>query len=260
MKVTAFVGSARKKHTYDATVSFLDKLKAMGDVETELVMLSDFNLKICRGCRNCFDIGEMKCPLKDDRDLLFQKIRESDGVVFTTPNYSFHVSGNMKIFLDRLGYVYHRPEFFGRTFTAIVTQGIYGGDKIVKYFNFAANGLGFNIIKGTTLMTIDPVPEESVRKNELLLTNLAKKFYLNLKNNRFPTPTLFKLMVFRMARSSMRIMLDNSVPDYRYYQDKGWWESDYYYPVNLSFFKRIMGSLFDKLTVRTAHKGRVGLI
>ncbi len=260
MKVTAFVGSARKKHTYDAAVSFLDKLKAFGNVETELVMLSDYNLRTCRGCRNCFDLGEDKCPLKDDRDLLFQKLRESDGVIFATPNYSFQVSGHMKKFLDRLGYVFHRPEYFGRIFTSIVTQGIYGGNKIIKYLGFAANGLGFNIIKGATLMTIEPVPEDSVIKNNKLLTKLAGKFYHSLQGNRFIQPSLFDLMIFRMARSSMHIMLDSSVPDYRYYEKNGWWQSDYYYPVKLSPFKRIMGRLFDKLTIRTAHKGRVGLI
>ncbi len=33
-------------------------------------------------------------------------------------------------FLDRLGFVFHRPRFFGKAFTSIVAQGIYGGGKI----------------------------------------------------------------------------------------------------------------------------------
>lgn len=74
MKVTAFVGSARKKHTYDASEKFLKKLESYGDVETEIVRLSDFNLKVCRGCKLCCDKGEELCPLKDDRDILIQKM------------------------------------------------------------------------------------------------------------------------------------------------------------------------------------------
>ena len=54
MKVTAFVGSARKKHTYDAVRLFLDNLESLGDVESELVMLSDYRIEICRGCKACF--------------------------------------------------------------------------------------------------------------------------------------------------------------------------------------------------------------
>ena len=40
-KVTAFVGSARKGNTYDAVVQFLGNLKAMGDIETEIVRHKD---------------------------------------------------------------------------------------------------------------------------------------------------------------------------------------------------------------------------
>ena len=87
--------------------------------------------------------------MKDDRDVLIEKMMASDGVVFASPNYSFQVSAIMKTFLDRLGFVFHRPRFFGKTFTSIVAQGIYGGNKIVKYLDFVGNGLGFNTVKGS---------------------------------------------------------------------------------------------------------------
>ena len=63
-KVTAFVGSARKGHTYDAVVQFLGNLQSMGDIEYEIVRLSDYRLGPCRGCRLCFDKGEERCPHK----------------------------------------------------------------------------------------------------------------------------------------------------------------------------------------------------
>ena len=45
MKVTAFVGSARKKHTYNSTEQFLHKLQSLGDIEYEIVTLSDYDLE-----------------------------------------------------------------------------------------------------------------------------------------------------------------------------------------------------------------------
>ncbi len=147
-KVTAFVGSAGKKNTYKATVQFLENLQALGDVEYEIVILSDYKLGICRGCRQCFEKGEEFCPLKDDRDVLMDKIMASDGVVFATPNYSFQLSGMMKIFLDRFGFAFHRPRYFGKVFTSIVTQGFHGGGEIIKYLDFFATYLGFNPVKG----------------------------------------------------------------------------------------------------------------
>jgi len=110
-------------------------------------MLRDYNLKVCKGCKLCLDKCEELCPLKDDRDNLFEKIENSYGVIFASPNYSFNVSGLMKIFLDRFGYIFHRPRFFGKAFTNIVTQGIYKGEDIVEYFNFVGGGLGFNVVK-----------------------------------------------------------------------------------------------------------------
>lgn len=35
-------------------------------------------------------------------------------------------------------------------------------------------------------------------------------------------------MLFRMSRTSIRLMLDEGFRDYRYYKEKGWFESDYY--------------------------------
>ena len=103
-KVTAFVGSAHKKNTHKAVVQFLNNLQALGDVEYEIVTLSDYKLGVCRGCRLCFEKGEEFCPLKDDRDVLMDKIAASDGVIFATPNYTFQMSGIMKTFLDRFGF------------------------------------------------------------------------------------------------------------------------------------------------------------
>ncbi len=88
-RVTAFVGSARKKFTYDAVRQFLDNLRSLGDIESEIVFLSDHRIGTCRGCKVCFVRGEEFCPLKDDRDVLIEKMTASDGVVFASPNYSF---------------------------------------------------------------------------------------------------------------------------------------------------------------------------
>ena len=131
-RVTVFLGTARKKATYNAVRQFLDNLKSLGAVEDEIVILTGHRLGICRGCKQCFAKGEEFCPLNDDRDVLIEKMMASDGVVFASPNYSFQVSATMKMFLDRLGFVFHRPRFFGKTFTSIISQGIYGGKNIVK--------------------------------------------------------------------------------------------------------------------------------
>jgi multimeric flavodoxin WrbA len=90
-RVTAFVGTARKRSTYNAVHQFLDNLKSLGEIEYEIVLLNHHRLGICRGCKRCFAKGEEFCPVKDDRDVLIEKMMASDGVVFASPNYSFQV-------------------------------------------------------------------------------------------------------------------------------------------------------------------------
>ena len=175
-KVTAFVGSARKKHTYNAVRQFMDYLQALGDVEYEIVTLSDYHLGTCKGCKQCFEKGEESCPLKNDRDVLIEKMMASDGVVFATPNYAFNVSGIMKVFLDRLAFICHCPRFFGKTFTSIVAQGICGGDKIVSYLDLVGDVLGFNIVKGSFLTALEPMTEQEKKKIDRVLARHSKRF------------------------------------------------------------------------------------
>ncbi len=244
-QVTAFVGSARKRHTYDAVVQFLSNLQSMGDIEHEIVRLSDYRLQPCRGCRVCFDKGEEHCPMKDDRDVLIAKMMASDGVVFASPNYSFQVSAIMKTFLDRLGFAFHRPRFFGKTYTSIVTQGIYGGKKLVDYLDFVGYALCFNTVKGSCLMTLDPMTEKQQRKIDRTLAAQARQFCMRLEKPDYPAPKVIDMMFFRMGRTKVRLELDERSPDYVYYSDKGWLESDFYYPARIGPLMKGVGKLFD---------------
>ncbi len=253
-KVTAFVGTARKQHTYYAVRRFLDNLKTLGDVECEIVALTDHRVELCRGCKNCFRKGEEFCPLKDDRDVLIEKMMMSDGVVFATPNYSYQVSAAMKMFLDRLGFLFHRPRFFGKTFTSIVAQGIYGGSKVVKYLDFVGMGLGFNVVKGSCTTALDPMSGKERGKIDSITEEHSRRFHFGLSQPQYPVPSLFKLWGFRAARTSMRVMLDETSRDFTYYRDKGWFEDDYFYPVRLNMFKKAAGSMVDYITARSLKK------
>ncbi len=249
-KITAFVGTARKQHTYYAAQRFLENLQARGDAECEVVALTDYRIETCRGCKNCFRKGEEFCPLKDDRDLLIGKMEASDGVVFATPNYSYQVSSALKAFLDRLGFVFHRPRFFGRTFTSIVAQGIYGGSKIVKYLDFVGMGLGFNVVKGSCTTALDPMSGKERSRIDAVSREHSKRFHAGLMRPQYPVPALLKVCAFRAARTSMHVMLDENSRDFTYYRDKGWFESDYYYPARMGALKKAAGFLTDAITAR----------
>jgi multimeric flavodoxin WrbA len=253
-KVTLFVGAASRKHTRYAARHFLSVLESLGGVEGEIVILSDYRLEPCRGCKACFNRGESLCPLKDDRDLLVGKMMASDGIVLATPNYSFQVSGIMKTFLDRLGYAFHRPCFFGKFFTSIVVQGFHGGPAILKYLSFVGNGLGFNVVKGSCVTALDPMTDKEQRKIDGALATHGRRFQGRMSRSPFPSPSLLKLLIFRMSRTNVRLLSERDSPDYGYYHDKGWLESDYFYPVQLNVLQKAAGTLFDYAFARRAKR------
>jgi multimeric flavodoxin WrbA len=65
------------------------------------------NLKInpCAGCNTCQKKNHLlKCIYeeKDDVRFVFNKMKQSDIIIFATPIYLFNMSGIMKLFLDRI--------------------------------------------------------------------------------------------------------------------------------------------------------------
>lgn len=243
-KIIAILGSQRKGGTYDAVIRFEEFLQNWGPFEFENIFLSDCHLEFCRGCKLCFDKGESYCPLHNDRDRLIGKLETADGIIFATPNYSFQVSARMKNLFDRLAFIFHRPRYFGKTSFAIVSQGIWGGGEIVKYLSDTGENFGFHSAGGCVIQNLEPVPEAVRSKNERTLRKSAQKFARCL-NQDIQMPGLFRLMLFRLTRTTLRFRSNAEYRDFSYYAENGWFISDYYYPVKLDPFRKALGAIFD---------------
>jgi len=120
--------------------------------------------------------------------------------------------------------------------------------------DFFAEGLGFNTVRGSCLTALEPLTERERRKNDEALAAQGDRFYKRLLQPGFPSPSLFRLMAFRFARTSMRLELDETSRDYAYYKDKGWFKSAYYYPTRLGFLKSVSGYLLDNAATRMARR------
>lgn len=262
MKIIAIMGSPRKGQTDRAINIFERYLRDYGEVEFDYIYLRELNLQACRGCGLCLMKGEEYCPLKDDRNELVEKLMQADGVIFATPNYSLQVSGLMKDFFDRLCYVFHRPCFFYKTSIAIVTQGVYGGNEIIKYINTVSEFWGFRVCKGVTLTTpwgvVNPKsewPEPENKKIEIAVKKAAERFYKALFIKKAPEPSLKRLIIFRFARSAHKYSTEPT-RDYEYFKDKGWFDSRFFYKTKLSWYKRVLGWMVDKFMTKQAEKAK----
>ncbi len=72
--------------------------------DTDMVKLSEMTIKNCIHCNFCLSKQkeDKYCALKDDAQLIFNKLEAADIIVLGSPVYFMRTSGMMATFLDRL--------------------------------------------------------------------------------------------------------------------------------------------------------------
>ena len=66
----------------------------------EFISLKDYNISYCEGCYACSELN--RCYKEDGMNELAKKLVESDVILFATPVYFYSMSGQLKVFIDRL--------------------------------------------------------------------------------------------------------------------------------------------------------------
>lgn len=72
-------------------------------VEVGLIRICDYRLEPCDACSTCFDTK--KCVIGDDCEKLYRELVNADGVILGSPSYFQGVTAQMKIFIDRIGFL-----------------------------------------------------------------------------------------------------------------------------------------------------------
>ena len=120
MKVLGIVGSPRKNGNTDILVNQVLQGASLSGAETEAILLTDYNIKACKGCDICMKTS--KCVHDDDMPSLFQKMQDSDVWVLGTPVYFWGPTAQFKTFLDRWHGIYgsRAVEFRGKRIILII--------------------------------------------------------------------------------------------------------------------------------------------
>ena len=114
--VLAVVGSPRKGKATDKLVDkaiegvrFKDP-----DCEVQKIHLTDYDINYCRNCLVCRDTVTdqplARCTIRDDMDLIDDYILKSDVMIMGTPVHSSFVTAPMATFLERIVWVFAKPE------------------------------------------------------------------------------------------------------------------------------------------------------
>jgi len=109
MNVTIVYGTQRKSCTYNIAQSLVRNL---GQAEIKEIFLPKDLPEFCVSCFKCFSDENASCTHDQYVQPLREKLVWADLIILTSPVYSFHVSGQMKVFLDHFAnmWIVHRPE------------------------------------------------------------------------------------------------------------------------------------------------------
>ena len=124
------VGSRHEGNSY----KLASKIKEALDKErihVKIISPGNQKIHICTGCRDCDKDGV--CDFTDDMKNNIEDIRNDDCVMFITPTRWNLLSGDLKIFMDRLNPMYTRKELKDKKMIAIAI-----GAKPVDYCSVEA--------------------------------------------------------------------------------------------------------------------------
>ncbi len=98
----SLIGSARKEGN-SALLAETARLAALGaGAAVEQVFLSDLAISPCAGCGVCRESVDAPCIIEDDMVPLYAKLRAADAILIATPIYSYNMTAQTKLLIDRL--------------------------------------------------------------------------------------------------------------------------------------------------------------
>ncbi len=118
-KIIALNGSGRKNGNSAALLdAFLEGVKEVNTgAEIERIDIFDLDYKGCRGCHGCElkDRKERGCIQKDGAWELLNRMREADGIVYSSPVFFWELTAQLRALLERYiypGMLHHHQEIF----------------------------------------------------------------------------------------------------------------------------------------------------
>jgi len=135
-------------------VAMLRTALASQGCELEEIFLSDLHIEYCTGCAMCLTKGS--CWISDDHRALVQKLISADSIILASPVYFFHVTAQMKTFVDRsLGFG-HRPLGTWKPGLAVSVSAGCGETSTAQYLGHVMRSFGAYCVGHLTAIAVAP--------------------------------------------------------------------------------------------------------
>ncbi len=148
----------------------LEGAEAAG-AKTELMDLTSLRIEACNACESCSLTSQ--CVYNDDFLLLYERMIAADGIVLGSPVYIDNVTGQMKVFIDRLADAIHYQTLSGKYGCAVTTTWSSGGEDVMEYLNHVLSYLGILTLEGISVALGDD--QESMYREEEKARSLGER-------------------------------------------------------------------------------------
>lgn len=142
---------------YGNTGQMIEMLRAPLAAEgfaLEVITLGEHRIDYCIGCAFCLEKG--RCWIPDDHAGLVKRLLAADGIVLASPVYVFHVTAQMKTFLDRsLGFG-HKPRPTWKPGLAVSVSAGLGETQVAEYLASVLRIYGAFAVGRLTAMATSP--------------------------------------------------------------------------------------------------------
>jgi multimeric flavodoxin WrbA len=145
MKIVGIHSSPKGKssNTLKLLNAALDGASEAG-ADIEILDVAKIRINYCNSCNTCHDTGV--CAIKDDYEIVFKKLLDADGIIWSSPNYITNVTAQLKTVFDRSPLVIHEQLFEGKYSLSLTTAGSSDVDFVLRIMdNFMVQCGGFTI-------------------------------------------------------------------------------------------------------------------
>jgi multimeric flavodoxin WrbA len=172
MKILGLEGSPRENGNTEKLVKTILESARENGAQTKFYKLTKMNISLCLGCFSCRETGT--CVTEDDMQLLHGEIQSSDAIILGSPVYMWQVSGQTKLFMDRL-VPFIKPDFTSRLkgkkrVFMVFTQGNPDEQTFKVYFEYLEKLFSFlhYDVKGTMVATGTRDQNDILQQTDLL--------------------------------------------------------------------------------------------
>jgi len=157
------------------------------DISLEEIFLAGKKIEYCKGCAFCLE--HARCWIKDEHAGIIDKLSAADAVILGSPVYFFHVTAQMKTFLDRSLAFGHKPRPTWKPGLAVSVSAGMKETEVADYLGNMLKVYGAFSVGALTAMSVGIGEFWGKEAVEARAADLARDLAIAIKEKRRWPPT-----------------------------------------------------------------------